>query len=54
VIDHQPALLSACDWLAELGPGGGPAGGRIIAAGTPEELAAATTPTAPYLREALA
>jgi excinuclease ABC subunit A len=54
VIDHQPTLLSACDWLAELGPGGGPAGGRIIAAGAPEELAAATTPTAPYLREALA
>jgi excinuclease ABC subunit A len=54
VIDHQPALLAACDWLAELGPGGGPAGGRIIAVGTPEELAKAATPTAPYLREALA
>ena len=40
VIEHHPHLLAACDWLVELGPGGGPDGGRVIAAGTPEEIAA--------------
>ncbi len=50
VIEHQPMMLSACDHLIELGPGGGPEGGRVIAAGTPEEIARLATPTAPYLR----
>lgn len=53
VIEHHPHLLAACDWLVELGPGGGPDGGRIIATGTPETLASSNTPTAPYLREVL-
>ena len=39
VIDHDPVLLGACDWLTELGPGAGEAGGRVIAEGTPAELA---------------
>ncbi|MFI5757223.1 hypothetical protein [Streptomyces sp. NPDC051569] len=53
VVDHDPRLLACCDWLIELGPGGGPAGGRIVAEGTPEDLAAGDTATAPYLREVL-
>jgi excinuclease ABC subunit A len=53
VIEHHPHLLAACDWLIELGPGGGPDGGRVIATGTPEALAAGDTPTAPYLRAVL-
>lgn len=53
VIEHHPHLLAACDWLVELGPGGGPDGGRVIATGTPEALAAGDTPTAPYLRAVL-
>ncbi|UCC76353.1 MAG: excinuclease ABC subunit UvrA, partial [Anaerolineales bacterium] len=53
VIEHHPHLLASCDWLVELGPGGGPEGGRIIAAGTPEKVAAGKTPTAPYLAQAL-
>ena len=50
VVEHHAHILAACDWLIELGPGGGPAGGKIIAAGTPANLAVGTTPTAPYLR----
>jgi excinuclease ABC subunit A len=53
VIEHHPHLLAACDWLLELGPGGGPAGGRVIASGPPEIWLQADTPTAPYLREVL-
>jgi excinuclease ABC subunit A len=53
VVEHHPHLLVACDWLIELGPGGGPDGGRVIAAGTPMDLAAGNTPTAPYLKEIL-
>ncbi|MBN1934343.1 MAG: ATP-binding cassette domain-containing protein [Anaerolineae bacterium] len=54
VIEHHPHLLAACDWLVELGPAGGPAGGYVIAEGTPEQVAAGQTPTAPYLRAVLA
>jgi excinuclease ABC subunit A len=50
VVDHDPQLLRCCDWLVELGPGGGPDGGRVVATGTPERVAAGSTPTAPYLR----
>ncbi|MFF5565533.1 hypothetical protein ACFY7Z_09285 [Streptomyces sp. NPDC012623] len=53
VVDHDPRLLACCDWLVEFGPGGGPGGGRTVAQGTPEQLAAGDTPTAPYLREVL-
>jgi excinuclease ABC subunit A len=50
VIEHHPHLLAACDWLVELGPGGGPQGGAVVAAGPPEALARGATPIAPYLR----
>jgi excinuclease ABC subunit A len=53
IVEHHPHLLAACDWLVELGPIGGPGGGHLIAAGTPEQVAAGNTPTAPYLREIL-
>jgi len=50
VIEHQTDLLRACDRLVELGPGGGDAGGRLIAAGTPAELAAdPSSVTGPFL-----
>jgi excinuclease ABC subunit A len=53
VVEHHPHLLAACDWLVELGPVGGPEGGRVIASGAPEALAKGDTPTAPFLREVL-
>jgi excinuclease ABC subunit A len=53
VVEHHAHLLAACDWLIELGPGGGPEGGRVVASGPPDEIAQGRTPTAPFLREAL-
>jgi len=53
VVEHHPHLLASCDWLVELGPVGGPDGGRIIAEGPPERVAAGETPTARYLRDVL-
>jgi excinuclease ABC subunit A len=54
VVEHDPVVLACCDWLVELGPGGGPDGGHVVAAGLPEQVATLDTPTAPYLRAALA
>ena len=44
------AVLRAADWIIELGPGGGRAGGRVVAEGTPDDLARGDTATAPVLR----
>lgn len=53
VVEHQPDVLAACDWLVELGPEAGAQGGKIVAAGTPEMLAGEKTATAPFLKRAL-
>jgi excinuclease ABC subunit A len=39
VIDHDLDLLAAADYMIDMGPGGGPEGGRIVAAGSPQQLA---------------
>jgi len=38
VVEHQLDLLDACDWLLELGPGGGPAGGKLLYQGPPTAI----------------
>lgn len=45
VIEHHLNLLQQADWLIELGPGGGPKGGKIIFEGTAKQLIKANTPT---------
>lgn len=51
MVEHNLDMLIACDWLVELGPGGGADGGRIIATGTPEQLAEQQTATGICLRD---
>ena len=40
VIEHDLDVIRAADWVVDMGPGGGEAGGRIVAAGTPAQIAA--------------
>jgi excinuclease ABC subunit A len=54
VIDHDLDLLAAADHLIDMGPGGGPDGGHILAAGTPEDVARnPRSVTGPWLTEHL-
>lgn len=52
VIEHHIDVLQNADYIVELGPGGGPRGGRVIAAGSPQKIARASTPTGQVLAEA--
>jgi excinuclease ABC subunit A len=40
VIEHNLDVIKTADWIVDLGPEGGSGGGQIIAAGTPEQIAA--------------
>ena len=51
LIEHNLDVIRACDWLIELGPEGGDAGGQIVALGAPEDLKHGQTHTAVALRE---
>ena len=51
VIEHHLDVIKRADWVIELGPGAGDAGGRLVAAGTPEDVAETpASPTGRYLR----
>ncbi|MFZ3073467.1 MAG: excinuclease ABC subunit UvrA [Thermodesulfobacteriota bacterium] len=51
VVEHDPSVIKASDYIVELGPGSGEAGGRVVHAGNTDEfLSSANTLTAQYLR----
>ncbi len=54
VIEHNLEVMKCADWIIDLGPEGGEEGGRVVASGTPEEIAkVADSHTGHYLRELL-
>lgn len=53
VIEHNLDVVKSADYVVDMGPAGGRNGGRIIAQGTPEEVAATSSPTAPFLADEL-
>ncbi|MFR3196558.1 MAG: excinuclease ABC subunit UvrA [Bifidobacterium longum] len=51
VIEHDLDVIANTDWIIDMGPGGGESGGRIVATGTPEQIAAnPNSITGRYLR----
>jgi len=55
VIEHNLDVIKTADWIIDLGPGGGDAGGRVVSEGTPEEVARAEeSNTGHFLRRMLA
>jgi excinuclease ABC subunit A len=50
VVEHDMRVVAASDWVIDVGPGAGDEGGRVVAEGTPAEVAkAGESRTAPYL-----
>jgi excinuclease ABC subunit A len=54
VAEHDMGVVAGADWVIDLGPGAGGAGGRVVAAGTPNDVAKVKeSRTAPYLSAVL-
>jgi excinuclease ABC subunit A len=53
IAEHDIPVSAAADWVIDLGPGAGRDGGSVIAEGTPDEVSAAHTSTATFLRKYL-
>ncbi|MCL2150039.1 MAG: excinuclease ABC subunit UvrA [Dehalococcoidia bacterium] len=54
VIEHNLDVIKSADWIIDLGPGAGDAGGRVVAVGTPEEVAChPISATGYYLKQIL-
>ncbi|MFW7415235.1 excinuclease ABC subunit A [Demequina sp. SO4-18] len=55
IVEHDMRIVAQADWVIDLGPGAGDAGGSVVAQGTPEAVATASqSRTAQYLADALA
>jgi excinuclease ABC subunit A len=55
IVEHNLDVVKACDWIVDLGPEGGTGGGRVVAKGTPEDVAAvAESHTGRFLRDMMA
>lgn len=50
IAEHDIPVAAAADWVIDLGPGAGQEGGSVVAEGTPDDVAAADTPTATFFR----
>ncbi len=51
VVDHDMTVAAASDWVIDIGPGAGDEGGKIVAKGTPQDVAGSkASRTAPYLK----
>jgi excinuclease ABC subunit A len=54
VIEHNLEVIKTADWVIDMGPEGGDGGGRVVAQGTPEQIARSTAShTGRFLREVL-
>ena len=54
VIEHNLDVIKCADWIIDLGPEGGDAGGTLLAQGTPEEVAAVESSyTGQYIKKTL-
>ncbi len=51
MVEHDLSVIAEADWIVDLGPSGGPDGGRIVAEGTPERIAKTSTKTGVALRD---
>jgi excinuclease ABC subunit A len=53
VIEHDLDVIAEADWVIDLGPEGGRAGGQVVVAGPPEAVVEADSPTGTALRSVL-